>query len=267
MDLTTLWHVVLLGIIEGLTEFLPVSSTGHLMLAGRLLGVDLEAPHMLVFNIVIQFGAILAVCWVYRQRLRDAAVGVFGKREEQRFVLNVALAVVPALALGALFHDRIEALLERPMVVAVTLILGGFAILAIERMAKAERFDRIEAFPVWLSLAIGAMQCLAMVPGVSRSGATIMGALLLGVSRRAAAEFTFFLAVPTMAAASAYQLYKHHDALDLSQLGMIAIGFVVSYVCALVVVKGFVGFVSRFGFSAFAWYRIVLGALALFLLR
>lgn len=261
MDVTHLIQVIILGLVEGLTEFLPVSSTGHLILMGKLLGY--QEPSNVVFNIVIQFGAILAVCWVYRDRLWRAARGMVSPGEDRRFVLNVMLAVMPALIIGALFHDKIEALLESPMTVAVALIIGGIAILLIERRVTHPKYDRIENFPYGLSLAIGFMQCLAMIPGVSRSGATIMGALLLGVSRPIAAEFTFFLAVPTMAAASAYQLYKHHASLDFTNSMSIGIGFVVSYFSALLVVKGFVAFVGRHGFAPFAWYRILLGSVAL----
>lgn len=246
-----------LGLVEGLTEFLPVSSTGHLVLLVDLLGF--KAPPGKTFEIVIQLGAILAVCIVYRARLWRAAAGMVSVPAERRFVRNLLLAFLPAMAIGAVAYPYIKRLLDSPMVVSAMLILGGVAILAIERGVRVARYFSVESFPARLSLGIGFFQCLAMVPGVSRSGATIMGALLAGVERKTAAEFSFFLAIPTMFAATVYSLYKNRADLDFSNVGLIAVGFGVAFVTAMAVVKVAVGFVGRHGFGVFAWYRIALG--------
>ena len=263
MDLIT---VILLGIVEGVTEFLPVSSTGHLILAGTLLGVQDKATA--TFDIVIQLGAILAVIVLYWRRFMEVAVGLFGGRPKSwAFVRNIALGFLPAAAIGVLVYKAVKALLESPTVVAVALIVGGIAILAIERLAKRARIESVEAMPWATALGVGLIQCLAMIPGISRSGATIMGALSLGVERKAAAEFSFFLAIPTMLAASGYDLLKSGATLGHGEWLSIAIGFVVSFVVALVVIRWFVDIVSRHGFAPFAWYRIVVGALALVALQ
>ena len=263
MDLIT---VILLGIVEGVTEFLPVSSTGHLILAGTLLGVQDKATA--TFDIVIQLGAILAVIVLYWRRFMEVAVGLFGGRPKSwAFVRNIALGFLPAAAIGVLVYKAVKALLESPTVVAVALIVGGIAILAIERLAKRARIESVEAMPWTTALGVGLIQCLAMIPGISRSGATIMGALSLGVERKAAAEFSFFLAIPTMLAASGYDLLKSGATLGHGEWLSIAIGFVVSFVVALVVIRWFVDIVSRHGFAPFAWYRIVVGALALVALQ
>ncbi len=263
MDLLT---VILLGIVEGVTEFLPVSSTGHLILAGTLLGVQDKATA--TFDIVIQLGAILAVVVLYWRRFWEVAVGLFsGRPKSWAFVRNIALGFLPAAVIGLVVYKAVKALLESPTVVAVALIVGGIAILIIERMVKQPRYDTVEAMPWQTALGIGFVQCVSMIPGVSRSGATIMGALSLGVDRRAAAEFSFFLAIPTMLAASGYDLLKSGAALGQGEWISIAIGFVVSFVVALVVIRWFVGIVSKHGFAPFAWYRIVAGAVALIALR
>ncbi len=263
MDLLT---VILLGIVEGVTEFLPVSSTGHLILAGTLLGVQDKATA--TFDIVIQLGAILAVVVLYWRRFWDVAVGlVAGQPKSWAFVRNIALGFIPAAVIGLVVYKAVKALLESPTVVAVALIVGGVAILAIERMVKQPRYDTVEAMPWKTSLGVGVIQCISMIPGVSRSGATIMGALSLGVDRRAAAEFSFFLAIPTMLAASGYDLLKSGAALGEGEWLSIAIGFVVSFIVALVVIRWFVGIVSRHGFAPFAWYRIIVGAIALIALQ
>ncbi|MEH3157868.1 MAG: undecaprenyl-diphosphate phosphatase [Sphingomonas taxi] len=263
MDLLT---VILLGIVEGVTEFLPVSSTGHLILAGTLLGVQDHATA--TFDIVIQLGAILAVIVLYWRRFWAVAVGLFARQPRAwAFVRNIALGFLPAAAIGVVVYKAVKALLESPTVVAVALIVGGIAILVIERLVKQARIDSVEAMPWTTALGVGFIQCLSMIPGVSRSGATIMGALSLGVERRAAAEFSFFLAIPTMLAASAYDLMKSGAALGQGEWLSIAIGFVVSFVVALVVIRWFVGIVSRHGFAPFAWYRIVVGAVALIALQ
>ena len=261
MDLITLLEAAFLGVVEGLTEFLPVSSTGHLILLDDLLGF--AGPPGKVFEIVIQLGAILAVCWVYRQRLFDVLVGLPSDRGAQRFTLNVLLAFLPAAVIGVIAYPFIKQVLFSPWVVSVTLILGGIAIILIERMVHQGRHAEVEEMPWRTSLGIGFLQCLAMIPGVSRSGATIMGALLLGVERRTAAEFSFFLAIPTMFAATVYDLYKNRAVLSFDNSLIIAIGFVLAFISALFVVRSFIGFVGRHGFVPFAIYRIVIGAVML----
>jgi undecaprenyl-diphosphatase len=255
--------VILLGAIEGLTEFLPVSSTGHLILAARLLGFTGEASSS--FKIAIQLGAILAVLVAYRHRFGAVLVGL-GRKDPGSiaFTRNILLAFLPAMVVGVFAYSSIKAALENPLLVAVALIVGGIAILVIERLVKHPRFHSVESFPWPMSVKIGIVQCLAMIPGVSRSGATIMGSLLMGVERKTAAEFSFFLAVPTMAAATAYDLWKSRHALDFSAFGDIAIGFTVAFIVALLVVKAFVALVSRYGFAPFAWYRIIIGSVALY---
>jgi undecaprenyl-diphosphatase len=268
MDPVTLAKAALLGVVEGLTEFIPVSSTGHLILLVDLLGF--QGPPGKVFEVAIQMGAILAVCWVYRIRLIDTAVGMLRlEAPSWRFALNIALAFVPALVLGVLFHKTIKAVLFSPWVVCVTLILGAFAIIAIERMRLATQYRHVDEFSPWLALGVGFCQALAMVPGVSRSGATIMGALVLGASRKAATEFSFFLAIPTMLGATVYDLYKNRDGLSESGMVVILVGFVAAFVAGMVVVRWLVDFVGRHGFVPFAIYRIVLGVamLAVLILR
>lgn len=255
-------EAVLLGVLEGAAEFLPISSTGHLILASRLFGLEPEAQA--TFNIVIQLGAILAVLIAYRRRFLDAANGVLRRDpDELRFVRNVALATVPALLVGFLAYDGVKALLGSPETVAVALMAGGVAMLVLERPRRRPVVPSVQAIPAWTALLIGAAQCLALVPGVSRSGATILGALALGVDRRTAAEFTFFLAVPTMTAATGYELMRTWNSLDASQVGIIVIGFSTAFATALLAIRLLVSVVSRFGFAPFAWYRIVIGAAAL----
>ncbi len=260
-----LLSVLILGLVEGLTEFVPVSSTGHLILAGELLGYDAGAWR--VFNIVIQLGAILAVVVLYWRTFWTVATGLLGWREGAvRFTRNLLLAFLPAAVLGLALHSAIEVLLGSPGVVAWALIAGGVAILAIERLVPPGGTRGVADLSMRTALGIGAVQCLAMVPGVSRSGATIMGALALGVERRTAAEFSFFLAVPTMLGASAVEIWSNRaDLASGAGVGWneIAIGFAVAFVVALAVVKAFVAYVSRHGFAPFAWYRIALGAAAL----
>ena len=257
--------IILLGIVEGITEFLPVSSTGHLILAGALLGYD--DSRWQLFNIVIQLGAILAVVVLYWRTFWAVMMGLTRMEPASiRFVRNLLIAFTPAVVIGLLFLKRIEALLLQPLVVAWALIIGGVAILVIERFAKAGEVRGVADVPVKTAIGIGMLQCLAMIPGVSRSGATILGALSLGVDRRTAAEFSFFLAIPTMLGASTLELIRHHDELSAGNtigLGGIAIGFVVSFIVALLVVRWFVGIVSKHGFAPFAWYRIVAGTAAL----
>ena len=254
--------VILLGIIEGLTEFLPVSSTGHLILAGELFGFNDSSS--VTFKIAIQLGAILAVLVAYRQRFTGVALGLARMdRDAIAFTRNILIGFVPAMVIGVVAYDAIRAAMQTPVIVAVALIVGGVLILLIERMVKRVRVSSVEDMGVGTAGSIGLVQCIAMLPGVSRSGATIMGALLMGVERRTAAEFSFFLAVPTMAAATAYSLWKDRALLSADDLGSIAIGFGCAFIVALLVVKAFVRVVGRFGFAPFAWYRIIAGSVAL----
>jgi undecaprenyl-diphosphatase len=254
--------VILLGIVEGVTEFIPVSSTGHLVLAAELLGFDSKAEG--TFEIVIQLGAILAVIVLYWRRFWDVLVGLFHwSSGPVAFTRNVLLGFLPSMAIGAVAYEGIQRMLETPEIVAVALILGGIAILVIERTTKRITTESVEAMSWKTALGIGLIQCLSMIPGVSRSGATIMGALSLGVERKTAAEFSFFVAVPTMIGASAYAMLKSGAQLGAGDLGDIAVGFAVSFVVALAVIKAFIGIVTRYGFAPFAWYRIVAGSVAL----
>lgn len=262
MDPTALLQAFLLGLLEGLTEFLPVSSTGHLILAAELIGFKGEGS--VAFKIAIQLGAILAVLVAYRARFTAVLVGL-SRREPSAiiFTRNILLGFLPAMLVGVVAYSAIRALLESPETVAVALILGGIAILVIERFIPPRVQGSVETMPWKTAAGVGVVQCLAMIPGVSRSGATIMGGLLMGLDRKTAAEFSFFLAVPTMAAATVYSLWKERDLLSFDDLGLIAVGFVTAFVTALLVVKWLVGFVARRGFAPFAWYRIVLGTVAL----
>ena len=254
--------ILILGIVEGVTEFIPVSSTGHLILASELLGYD--AAQWAVFNVVIQLGAILAVVVLYWRTFWAVLVGLFhGKAESWRFVRNVLVAFIPSAVLGFIFIDRIETLLESARVVAWALLVGGIAMLVIEKTAPQGTEKGVADISLGKAIGVGLIQCLSMIPGVSRSGATILGGLSLGIERRTAAEFSFFLAVPTMMGATTLQLAKHHDQLGATSMSGIALGFVTSFLVAIVVIKWFIGIVSRRGFAPFAWYRIVVGAAAL----
>lgn len=254
-------NAVFLGIVEGVTEFLPVSSTGHLILFVDLLGFKGPPGH--VFEVVIQLGAILAIVALYWKKLLQVLIQFPSEKPAQHFVRNVVLAVLPAMVIGAMAHQMIKDVLFNPTVVGAALLLGGIAILAIERLKPAPTITSTEDMGWRTALGIGFIQCLAMIPGVSRSGATIMGALLLKVERKTAAEFSFFLAIPTMFAATIYDLYKARNELSSDGIEQIAIGFVVSFIVALFVVRWLVRFVQTHGFGIFAWYRIVLGAMIL----
>jgi undecaprenyl-diphosphatase len=265
MDPLTLAKAALLGVVEGLTEFIPVSSTGHLILLVDLLGF--QGPPGKVFEIAIQLGAILAICWVYRARLVGTVAGLFRMDEPSwQFAYNVLVAFVPAVVLGVLFHGFIKSVLFSPWVVCATLILGAFAIIAIERLHLTTRYAEVDQFRPWLAFRIGLCQAVAMIPGVSRSGATIMGGLLLGASRKAATEFSFFLAIPTMFGATVYDLYKNRDSLAADDALVIAVGFLTAFLSAMLVVRWLVGFVGRHGFVPFALYRIALGSVMLVVL-
>ena len=257
MDLEVLAGALLLGVIEGLTEFLPVSSTGHLILAVDLIGF--RGPPGQVFEVVIQLGAIGAVCWEYFGRFARALAGFRHDPEQFRFLRNILVAFLPTVVIGAFAYGFIKAYLFDPWVVVAALVLGGVAILIIERNLPQARHDSVEQMPARTALGIGLCQVVSMIPGVSRAGATIMGGLMLGMDRRTATEFSFFLAVPTMLAASALDLYKHWTELNADNLLVIVIGFVTAFISALIVVRWLIGLVSRHGFGPFAWYRIALG--------
>jgi undecaprenyl-diphosphatase len=254
-----------LGLVEGVTEFIPVSSTGHLILASHWLGETGEAAK--TFDIFIQLGAILAIVWLYWGRLTRAVLEARSDPASRRFLLNLVIAFLPAAIVGFLAHDWIKARLFTPTVVAVALVAGGLLILLIEWLHPRERVSAVSDVQPTTALGIGLAQVLSLVPGTSRSGATIMGGYALGLSRRAATEFSFFLSIPVMFAATLYDLLKSRDALSMGDAPAFAVGFVVAFVSAVIVVKAFLGYVSRHSFAAFAWYRIALGLVLLLLLR
>ena len=250
----------ILGLLEGLTEFIPVSSTGHILLAGHFLDFHSAGK---TFEVVIQLGAVLAVLSVYAQRLWQIFSTAHSSVQSRRTILSVLIAFAPAVVIGVLAHDFIKTVLfETPRLIAVMLVLGGFVLLFVDRIAPEPKHHDAEKVPLGKAFAIGVIQCLAMIPGVSRSGATIVGGLALGLDKRSAAEFSFFLSMPTMAGAFAYDLYKNRDVLDTSALGEIAVGFVIAFVTAVLVVKWLLGYVSRNGYSLFGWWRIIVGSLA-----
>ncbi len=255
------WQAVVLGILEGLTEFIPVSSTGHVLLAGYFLGV--HSPGR-AFEVLIQLGAILAILAVYFGRLWRTATAVPHDAAARHFVLAVLIAFLPAAVAGAALHGFIKGVLfETPMLICIALILGGIVLLAVDRMAPTPRYDDAATFPLGLAFKIGLCQTLAMIPGVSRSGATIVGALLLGADKRSAAEFSFFLAMPTMAGAFAYDLYKNWAVMDISNATPIVIGFITAFLAGLLVVRLLLDFVSRHGYAPFGWWRILAGSAGL----
>ncbi len=250
-----------LGLLEGLTEFIPVSSTGHLLLAGHFLGFNSTGK---TFEVVIQLGSILAILGVYARRLVQIFTSAPHDPTSRRFIAAVLLAFLPAVVIGVLAHDFIKTVLfESPALIAWMLVLGGIVLLVVDRLPLRPVVHDVMDLPLSKALAIGFCQCLAMIPGVSRSGSSIVGAMLMGVDKRAAAEFSFFLSMPTMAGAFAYDLYKHREALSSGDLLMIAIGFVFDFLSALVVVKGLLDYVSRHGYALFGWWRIIVGGLAL----
>lgn len=250
-------QAVFLGLVEAATEFIPVSSTGHMILAGKVIGF--EGPVAGLFEVVIQLGAILAVCVLYFQRLWTVVCGLPHDARARHFTAVLLIAFIPALISGLLLHDFIKEVLFSPYVVCAALIVGGFAILAIERTHPAPVHTEIERMPYATALKIGLAQCLSLVPGVSRSGATIMGALYFGVDRKTAAEFSFFQAIPIMLGATALDLWKARETIDASGIGIIAVGFVTAFIGALFIVRWMIGFVTRRGFAPFAYYRIAAG--------
>jgi undecaprenyl-diphosphatase len=255
------WQAILLGLIEGLTEFIPVSSTGHLLLAGHFLGAHSPGK---TFEVLIQLGAVLAILTVYFARLWKMLVDLPRSAATRRFVLAILLAFLPAAMIGATAHKFIKGVLfETPMLICIMLILGGIVLLAVDRMKLTPRYTDVTEFPPALAFKIGLAQCLAMVPGVSRSGATIVGAMLLGAEKRAAAEFSFFLAMPTMAGAFAYDLYKNWAVLDTSATTSIVIGFATAFVSGVIVVRYLLDYISRHGLALFGWWRIIVGGLGL----
>ncbi len=250
------WQVVLLGLIEGLTEFLPVSSTGHVVLAGHFLGFHSPGK---TFEILIQLGAILAILTVYFAKLWQMARDVAHDKTTQRFVLSILLAFFPAMVLGAALHSYIDQLLHNPAIICASLILGGIVLLIMDRVALSPKITEVEQIPPSTALKIGLCQCLAMIPGVSRSGATIVGAMLMGTDKRTAAEFSFFLAMPTMAGAFAFKLLKSWNDLSADDAFAIGLGFVVSFVAGVIVVRKLLDYVSHYGFGLFGWWRIAVG--------
>ena len=261
MDYPLLLKALILGIVEGLTEFLPISSTGHLIILGDLLGYTDESSK--VFKIVIQLGAILAVCWDYRARLTKLVAGLPRDAGEQRFAALLLIGFLPAAILGVMFHSTIKALLFNPITVATALIIGGLIILYVEKRAYHPRIHSVDEMRWPDALKVGLAQALAMIPGTSRSGATIMGGLIFGLSRKAATEFSFFLAIPTMFAATVYDLYKNWALLRMEDLPVFAVGFVAAFISAMWAVKSFMRYISNHTFVVFAWYRIVFGVIVL----
>ena len=257
MEQQTIAEALLLGILEGLTEFIPVSSTGHLLLAGHFLGFRSTGR---AFEVLIQLGAILAILSVYFGRLWKLLLDLPRDARTRRFVAGILIAFVPAAVIGALGHSFIKSVLfETPMLICVTLIIGGVILLVVDRATFTPRYRDVMDFPLSVSLGIGLFQCLAMIPGTSRSGSTIVGALLLGADKRSAAEFSFFLAMPTMAGAFAYDLYKNRDILSAADLPIIAAGFVAAFLAAVIVVRFLLDYVSRHGYALFGWWRLIVG--------
>lgn len=250
-----------LGILEGLTEFIPVSSTGHLLLAGHFLGFQSAGK---TFEVVIQLGAVLALIVLYAGKIARTVADLPTDPKARRFAGSVLLAFLPAVVIGVLAHDLIkDVLFESPRLIATMLILGGVVLLAVDRMPLRPRYHEADGLPLKVAFGIGLIQCLAMIPGVSRSGATIVGALALGADKRTAAEFSFFLSIPTMAGAFGYDLYKNRDVLDWSAMGEIALGFAAAFVTAMLVARWLLGYVSRRGYAVFGWWQIIVGTAAL----
>ena len=253
---------VILGIVEGITEFLPVSSTGHLLLVGHFFGFDDEAFGK-SFDVLIQLGAILALLSIYSARLWQLFLGMFNDAKAQRFVVGVLIAFFPAMVIGALAYGIIKGMLFNVWIVCTMLLIGGFVLLWIDRLKLKPRYHDVTTFTLPMYLGIGVMQCLSMVPGVSRAGATIVGAMLFGADKRAATEFSFWLAMPTMVGAFTFEAYKSRAEFVGGNTLIIAVGFAVSFVCGWFVVKTLLGYVARHGFALFAWWRIIVGGLGL----
>ena len=260
----TLVGALILGFVEGLTEFIPVSSTGHILLLGHFMGFDSTGK---TFEVLIQLGAILAIISVYFYRLLELARTFPTSPETRRFVIGVLVAFLPAAVLGAAGHGIIKDILfESPMLICFMLVIGGFILLYVDRIVRDPEYDDVMQYPLSLCLKIGLFQCLALIPGVSRSGATIAGSLLMGADKRSAAEFSFYLAMPTMAGAFAFDLFQNRSILTMDDIALIAAGFVMAFITALFVVRSLLDYVSRHGFALFAYWRIVVGSIGLLLL-
>ncbi|GLS31943.1 undecaprenyl-diphosphatase [Mesorhizobium albiziae] len=261
MEHQTIVDALLLGLLEGLTEFIPVSSTGHILLAGHFLGFKSTGK---AFEVLIQLGAILAILSVYAARLLRLAADLPSSPRARRFVLGILIAFLPAAVIGALAHEFIKTVLfETPMLICIMLILGGIVLLWLDRWALQPKYHDVMDFPLKIYLGIGLIQCLAMIPGTSRSGSTIVGGLLLGADKRSAAEFSFFLAMPTMAGAFGYDLFKNRGILSAADLPVIAVGFIAAFVMAVIVVRYLLDYVSRHGYALFGWWRLIVGGVGL----
>jgi undecaprenyl-diphosphatase len=261
METQTIVEALFLGLLEGITEFLPVSSTGHLLLAGHFIGFESNGK---TFEVLIQLGAILAILSVYFSRLVKIARALPTDPTARRFVTGVLIAFLPAAVVGALAHDIIKTVLfESPMLICVMLIIGGLILLWVDRIELKPRYTNVMDYPLGLCFKIGLIQCFAMIPGTSRSGATIVGALLLGTDKRSAAEFSFFLAMPTMAGAFAYDLFKNRNILTFNDASLIIVGFIAAFIAGVFVVRYLLDYVSRHGFALFAWWRLIIGTLGL----
>ena len=261
MDLWTALQAVILGVVEGLTEFLPISSTGHQIVVADLLGFG--GVRAMAFNIIIQLGAILAVMWEYRRKILITVFNVPGQREAQRFTANLLIAFLPAVVIGGAFADLIHEYLFNAITVAAALIIGGLVMLWAERRQHEVTVEEVDDMTWKVALKIGFAQCLAMIPGTSRSASTIIGGLLFGLSRRAATEFSFFLAMPTMVGAAVYSGYKYRELFQPGDLPVFALGFVVSFIFAMIAVRALLKFIANHSYAVFAWYRIAFGLLIL----
>lgn len=261
MDLWTAAQALILGIVEGLTEFLPISSTGHQIIVADL--INFGGERAMAFNIIIQLGAILAVVWEFRRKILDVVIGLPRQRQAQRFTVNLLIAFLPAVVLGVMFADLIHEYLFNPITVATALVIGGLVMLWAERRDHVIRAETVDDLTWVDALKVGCAQCLAMIPGTSRSGSTIIGGLLFGLSRKAATEFSFFLAMPTMVGAAVYSGYKYRDLFQPDDFPVFALGFVVSFIFAMIAVRGLLKFIASHSYAVFAWYRIVFGLLIL----
>ena len=261
MDFWTAIQALILGVVEGLTEFLPISSTGHQIIVADLL--DFGGERAMAFNIIIQLGAILAVVWEFRRKILDVVTGLPTQRNAQRFTVNLLIAFLPAVVLGVIFADLIHHYLFNPITVATALVIGGIVMLWAERREHEVHAESVDDITWKDALKVGFAQCLAMIPGTSRSGSTIIGGLLFGLSRKTATEFSFFLAMPTMVGAAVYSGYKYRDLFQPADLPVFVIGFVTSFIFAMIAVKGLLKFIASHSYAAFAWYRIAFGLLIL----
>ncbi|HEX8592892.1 MAG TPA: undecaprenyl-diphosphate phosphatase [Pseudomonas sp.] len=261
MDLWTAAQALILGVVEGLTEFLPISSTGHQIIVADL--IDFGGERAMAFNIIIQLGAILAVVWEFRRKILDVITGLPKQREAQRFTLNLLIAFMPAVVLGVIFADLIHKYLFNPITVATALVIGGVVMLWAERREHVVHAYSVDEMTWVDALKVGAAQCLAMIPGTSRSGSTIIGGLLFGLSRKTATEFSFFLAMPTMVGAAVYSGYKYRDLFRPDDFPVFAVGFITSFIFAMIAVRGLLKFIASHSYAVFAWYRIAFGLLIL----